>query len=56
MSQMVATSICGLLILATDTLISTALLHTCGHYEILKETLKQVDLDIYNVCITLLIK
>ncbi|XP_076381187.1 odorant receptor 13a-like [Megalopta genalis] len=46
-SQMIATSICGLMILATDTLIASALLHTCGHFQILKENLKQVDSDIY---------
>ncbi|XP_078035686.1 odorant receptor 13a-like [Augochlora pura] len=46
-SQMIATSICGLLILATDTLIASALLHTCGHFQILKANLKQVDSDIY---------
>ncbi|XP_076654503.1 odorant receptor 13a-like [Halictus rubicundus] len=46
-SQMVATSVCGLMILATDTLIASALLHTCGHFQILKENLKQVDSEIY---------
>ncbi|XP_076235029.1 odorant receptor 13a-like [Calliopsis andreniformis] len=45
-SQMLATTTCGLMILAIDTLIATALLHTCGHYEILKENLKQLNSDI----------
>lgn len=37
------------MILATDTLIATALLHTCGHFKILKENLKQLNSDIYCV-------
>ncbi|XP_076182252.1 odorant receptor 13a-like [Ptiloglossa arizonensis] len=44
-SQILATSICGLMILATDTLIATALLHTCGHFKILKENLKQLNYE-----------
>ncbi|XP_076632768.1 odorant receptor 13a-like [Colletes latitarsis] len=49
-SQILATSICGLMILATDTLIATAVLHTCGHFKIIKENLKQINSDIYCVC------
>ncbi|XP_053981118.1 odorant receptor 13a-like [Hylaeus volcanicus] len=48
-SQILATTVCGLMILATDTLIATALLHTCGHFKILKENLKQLDSDIYCI-------
>ncbi|KYM76819.1 Putative odorant receptor 13a [Atta colombica] len=36
-SQMIATSLCGLIILGTDTLIATALFHTCGHFKVLKK-------------------
>lgn len=46
---MLATSMCGLMILATDTLIATAFLHTCGHFEILKENFKQLNSGIHGV-------
>ncbi|KOC68700.1 Putative odorant receptor 13a, partial [Habropoda laboriosa] len=52
-SQALATSICCLMILATDGLIATAVLHTCGHFAVLKENLRRLDLCIYRVCITL---
>ncbi|XP_043511546.1 odorant receptor 13a-like [Frieseomelitta varia] len=42
-SQILATSICCLVILATDGLIATALLHTCGHFAVLRKNLKQLD-------------
>ncbi|XP_043279602.1 odorant receptor 13a-like [Venturia canescens] len=42
-SQMLATSFCGLLILAMDTLVATALFHTCGHFEILHRNLLALD-------------
>ncbi|KZC05825.1 Putative odorant receptor 13a [Dufourea novaeangliae] len=42
-SQMLGTCICGLMIVATDTLIASALLHTCGHFKILKRNLRQLD-------------
>ncbi|KAG7210318.1 hypothetical protein KM043_011858 [Ampulex compressa] len=45
-SQMAATIICGLIILATDTFIATALFHTCGHFKILQENLANLDMHI----------
>ncbi|XP_076230127.1 odorant receptor 22c-like isoform X2 [Nomia melanderi] len=48
-SQILATSACGFMMLATDTLIASALLHTCGHFQILKENLKQLNSDIYHL-------
>ncbi|XP_011875239.1 PREDICTED: odorant receptor 13a-like isoform X2 [Vollenhovia emeryi] len=46
LSQMVATSLCGLVILGTDTLIATALFHTCGHFKILQEKIKNINTEI----------
>ncbi|XP_033177111.1 odorant receptor 13a-like isoform X3 [Bombus vosnesenskii] len=37
--------------LATDGLIATALLHTCGHFAVLRKNVKQLDSYIYRVCI-----
>ncbi|XP_043785588.1 odorant receptor 13a-like [Apis laboriosa] len=48
-SQILATSICCLMMLAIDSLIATALLHTCGHFIVLKENLKNLDTYIYNL-------
>nr|QHN69101.1 odorant receptor 15 [Sirex noctilio] len=45
-SQMIATIVCGLVILATDTLIATALLHTCGHFAILQKNLMKLNDDL----------
>ncbi|KAG5314534.1 OR13A protein, partial [Pseudoatta argentina] len=42
-SQMIATSLCGLIILGTDTLIATALFHTCGHFKVLKKKIKNIS-------------
>lgn len=39
------------MMLAIDSLIATALLHTCGHFTVLKENLKNLDTYIYDVCI-----
>lgn len=48
---MVATSLCGLVILGTDTLIATALFHTCGHFRVLQNKIKSIstetDVSIY---------
>ncbi|CAK9833675.1 Odorant receptor 13a [Anthophora retusa] len=49
MSQVLATSICCLMILATDGLIATAMLHTCGHFAVLKKNFNQLDLHIHRV-------
>ncbi|KAL6440851.1 hypothetical protein ACFW04_003343 [Cataglyphis niger] len=46
LSQMVATSLCGLVILGTDTLIATALFHTCGHFKIIHEKIENIDTEI----------
>ncbi|KAM0732133.1 Odorant receptor 13a [Formica fusca] len=46
LSQMVATSLCGLVILGTDTLIATALFHTCGHFKVLHEKIENMDTEI----------
>ncbi|KAL0107171.1 hypothetical protein PUN28_015591 [Cardiocondyla obscurior] len=43
LSQMVATSLCGLVILGTDTLIATALFHTCGHFKVLQKKIKNIN-------------
>ncbi|XP_076545049.1 uncharacterized protein LOC117609441 [Osmia lignaria lignaria] len=48
--QVLATNICALIMLATDALIASALLHTCGHFAVLKQQLKELDSYIY--CIT----
>lgn len=40
---MIATSICGLLLLATDTLIATAVIHTCGHFVTLQKSLTNLN-------------
>jgi len=40
---MIATSLCGLIILGTDTLIATALFHTCGHFKVLKKKIKDIS-------------
>ncbi|XP_015183021.1 PREDICTED: odorant receptor 49b-like [Polistes dominula] len=42
-SQVIATVICGLLILATDTLIATAVIHTCGHFVTLQNNLNNLN-------------
>ncbi|KAK2579408.1 hypothetical protein KPH14_003266 [Odynerus spinipes] len=42
-SQIMASIACALVILATDTLIATALVHTCGHYFTLQENLKNLN-------------
>ncbi|XP_047370314.1 odorant receptor 13a-like [Vespa velutina] len=42
-SQMIATSICGLLLLAIDTLIATAVIHTCGHFVTLQKSLNNIN-------------
>ncbi|KAI4484766.1 hypothetical protein M0804_007332 [Polistes exclamans] len=42
-SQVIATVICGLLILATDTLIATAIIHTCGHFVTLQKNLNNLN-------------
>ena len=49
--QVLATNICALFMLATDALIASALLHTCGHFAVLKQQLKELDSCIYCVCI-----
>ncbi|XP_011640361.2 odorant receptor 13a-like [Pogonomyrmex barbatus] len=46
LSQMVATSLCGLVILGTDTLIATALFHTCGHFKVLQKKIKNIENEI----------
>lgn len=48
---MVATSLCGLVILGTDTLIATALFHTCGHFKVLHEKIENMDTEIDLVSI-----
>lgn len=48
---MVATSLCGLVILGTDTLIATALFHTCGHFKIIHEKIENIDTEIDLVSI-----
>lgn len=40
---MIATSLCGLVILGTDTLIATALFHTCGHFKVLQKKIKSIN-------------
>nr|AZQ24926.1 odorant receptor [Aphidius gifuensis] len=42
LSQLLATSTCGIIILGTDTLIATAIFHTCGHFVILKKNLEKL--------------
>lgn len=49
--QVLATNICALIMLATDALIAAALLHTCGHFAVLKQQLKELESCIYRVCI-----
>lgn len=51
---MLATSLCGLVILGTDTLIATALFHTCGHFKILQEKIKKIKTKIGFVSIVTL--
>ncbi|GAB1862430.1 Odorant receptor [Camponotus japonicus] len=46
LSQMVATSLCGLVILGTDTLIATAIFHTCGHFKILHKKIENINTEI----------
>lgn len=46
---MIATSLCGLVILGTDTLIATALFHTCGHFKVLQKKIKDIDTKIDSV-------
>ncbi|XP_011304532.1 odorant receptor 13a-like [Fopius arisanus] len=43
LSQLLATSTCGLIILGTDTLIATALLHTCGHFAIIERNISRLN-------------
>lgn len=40
-----ATSLCGLVILGTDTLIATALFHTCGHFRVLQQEIKNISTE-----------
>ncbi|KAH0950410.1 OrUA3 [Eciton burchellii] len=47
LSQMLATSLCGLVILGTDTLIATALFHTCGHFKVLQEKIESINAEIH---------
>ncbi|KAI4487090.1 hypothetical protein M0802_012044 [Mischocyttarus mexicanus] len=42
-SQLIATIVCGLLLLATDTLIATAIVHTCGHFVTLQKNLNNLN-------------
>ncbi|XP_053598892.1 odorant receptor 13a-like [Microplitis demolitor] len=42
-SQMLATSMCGLIILAMDTLIATAIFHSCGHFNVLCSKLQHIN-------------
>lgn len=51
---MISTSLCGLVILGTDTLIATALFHTCGHFKILQEKIKNMNTKIDFVSIVIL--
>ncbi|XP_077272939.1 odorant receptor 13a-like [Temnothorax americanus] len=53
LSQVVATSLCGLVILGTDTLIATALFHTCGHFKVLQRKIKNIDteINVQHACI-----
>jgi len=44
---MLATSLCGLVILGTDTLIATALFHTCGHFKVLREKIESINAEIH---------
>lgn len=48
---MVATSLCGLVILGTDTLIATAIFHTCGHFKILHKKIENIKTEIDLVSI-----
>ncbi|XP_026671568.1 odorant receptor 13a-like isoform X2 [Ceratina calcarata] len=48
-SQMLATSICCLIMLATDGLIATAVLHTCGHFAVVRKNIQQLDSYIHDV-------
>jgi len=48
---MVATSLCGFVILGTDTLIATALFHTCGHFKVLQKKIKDISIEIDFVSI-----
>ncbi|XP_019885814.1 odorant receptor 13a isoform X4 [Ooceraea biroi] len=41
-----ATSLCGLIILGTDTLIATALFHTCGHFRVLQGKIEHINGEI----------
>ncbi|XP_066597140.1 odorant receptor 13a-like [Prorops nasuta] len=43
LSQIFATCTCGLIILGTDTLIATAMFHTCGHFQILQNKILGLD-------------
>ncbi|KAF3054293.1 Odorant receptor 110 [Nylanderia fulva] len=46
LSQMIATSLCGLVILGTDTLIATALFHTCGQFKVLHKKIENINIEI----------
>jgi len=48
---MVATSLCGFVILGTDTLIATALFHTCGHFKVLQKKIEDISIEIDFVSI-----
>jgi len=53
-SQIIATSLCGLIILGTDTLIATALFHTCGHFKVLQTKLENIgnEIDLVSIYFT----
>lgn len=51
MWQILATSISCFIILGIDGIIATALLHTCGHFAVVKKNLEQLDSHINRVCI-----
>lgn len=52
---MLATGLCGLVILGTDTLIATALFHTCGHFKVLQGKIDRVNDEISHVSIRLVL-
>lgn len=45
LSQLLATSACALIILAIDTIIATALFHTCGHFLIIEENISKLNFE-----------
>lgn len=49
---MIATSLCGLVILGTDTLIATALFHTCGQFKVLQKKIENINIEIDCVSIS----